>query len=245
MTFAIVIPARLKSKRLPGKPLIKFNGIPMIVLTYKKCLKATNKKNIFVATDSREINDLCKKNDINCVMTSRKCLTGTDRVAEFAKKVKRDFYINVQGDEPLMPSRDIKKMINAGKKNKNLIINGYTEIKDKKNFFSQHIPKLVFDKNNYLMYMSRGPIPSNKTKKFELGYRQVCIYSFPRKKLIMFSKLNKKSPFEYIEDIEILRFLEIGEKVKMLRLSDKSISVDTKKDKKLVEKILNKSRKII
>ena len=81
MTFAIVIPARLKSKRLPMKPLIKLNGVPMILLTYKNCLKAANKKNIFVATDSSEINKLCKRNDINCVMTSKKCLTGTDRVA--------------------------------------------------------------------------------------------------------------------------------------------------------------------
>ena len=240
MTFAIVIPARLKSKRLPMKPLIKLNGVPMILLTYKNCLKAANKKNIFVATDSSEINKLCKRNDINCVMTSKKCLTGTDRVAEFAKKIKRNFYINVQGDEPLMPSSDIKKIINAGKKNKNLIINGYAEIKNKKDFFSQHIPKLVFDKNNYLMYISRGPIPFNKEKLFKSGYRQVCVYSFPRDKLIMFSKLSKKSFFEKVEDIEILRFLEMGEKVKMVKLSDKSISVDTRHDLKRVSKLLSK-----
>ena len=86
MDFAIVIPARLKSKRLPNKPLIKLNGIPMLLLTVKNCLKVTKSKNIYVATDDTRIKDLCRLNNINCVMTSSKCLTGTDRVAEFAKK---------------------------------------------------------------------------------------------------------------------------------------------------------------
>ena len=90
------------------------------------------------------------------------------------------------------------------------------------------------------MYISRGPIPFNKEKLFKSGYRQVCVYSFPRDKLIMFSKLSKKSFFEKVEDIEILRFLEMGEKVKMLRLSDKSISVDTRHDLKRVSKLLSR-----
>lgn len=243
MNYAIVIPARLKSIRLPNKPLIKINGTPMLLLTIRNCLKVTNIKNIYVATESKAIQKICIQNKINCVMTSSRCLTGTDRVAEFAKKVKKDFYINVQGDEPLMPPSDIKKVINYAKRNPKQILNGYTKIDNKKNFFSQHIPKLVFDKNYHLMYMSRGPIPSNKKKKFVFGYRQVCIYSFPRKMLLLFSKYKKKTLIENTEDIEILRFVEMGLKVKMLKLSNKSISVDTKEDKIKVEKILMKKRK--
>ncbi len=243
MDFAIVIPARLKSKRLPNKPLIKLNGIPMLLLTVKNCLKVTKSKNIYVATDDARIKDLCRLNNINCVMTSSKCLTGTDRVAEFAKKIKKTFYINVQGDEPLMPTIDIKKILNYAKKNPNTITNGFTAIIDKKQFYSEHIPKLVFDNNNFLMYMSRSPIPLNKMKKFVFGFRQVCVYSFPRKKLLMFSKHKKKTKVENCEDIEILRFLEMGIKIKMIKLSNKSISVDTEKDKIQVEKILKNKNK--
>ncbi len=243
MNYAIVIPARLNSTRLPNKPLIQINGIPMLLLTIRNCLKATNKNNIYVATESKTIKKMCNENKIQCVITSSKCLTGTDRVAEFAKKIKKDFYINVQGDEPLMPPNDIKKIINYAKKHPAKILNGYTKISDKKNFFSEHIPKLVFDKKNDLMYMSRSPIPFNKKKNFIFGHRQVCIYSFPRKMLLIFAKNKKKTIIENTEDIEILRFLEMGYKVKMLKLSNKSISVDTKKDKIKVENILKKKLK--
>ena len=84
--FIIVIPARYKSKRLPGKPLIDIKGIPMIIRTYNQCKKAVDPSKILVATDDKRIFNLCKKNNINTMMTSNKCLTGTDRIAEVAKK---------------------------------------------------------------------------------------------------------------------------------------------------------------
>ena len=121
-------------------------------------------------------------------------------------------------------------LINEAIKNPKEIINGYTEIKDKKLFFNSSIPKLIFDKNSYLLYMSRGPIPSNKKYNFEKAWRQICAYSFPKKMLEAFSKIKKKTPIESIEDIEILRFLEQGYKVKMIKMSNKSLAVDNKED---------------
>ena len=100
MKIIVVIPARFSSKRLPGKPLKKIKGIPMILRTYFQCNKVFKKKQIIVATDDLKVKKLCLKNDINVLMTSKKCLTGTDRVAEVAKKIIADVYINVQGDEP-------------------------------------------------------------------------------------------------------------------------------------------------
>ena len=140
------------------------------------------------------------------------------------------FYINVQGDEPFFNPSDLKKLIDIATKNPNEIINGYTEIKDKELFFNNTIPKLVFDKKSYLLYMSRAPIPANKKYDFQQGWRQVCAYSFPKKDLISFAKQNKKTKFEFYEDIEILRFLELGHKVKMIKMSNKSLSVDTQND---------------
>ena len=230
MKYIVVIPARYKSERLPGKPLANIGGLPMIVRTYNQCAKVVNREKIIVATDNNKIKRVCDQYNIKSMITSSKCLTGTDRVAEVAKKINCPIYINVQGDEPFFNPDDLRKLIEEAIKHPNEIINGYTEIKDKELFFNSSIPKLVFDDNSYLLYMSRAPIPANKKYDFQKGWRQVCAYSFPKKKLISFSKKQKKTKIEFFEDIEILRFLELGYKVKMIKMSNKSLSVDTEND---------------
>jgi len=230
MKYIVVIPARYKSKRLPGKPLVNIGGLPMIVRTYNQCAKVISKDKIVVATDNLKIKNVCDKYNIKSIITSNNCLTGTDRVAEVAKKIKCNFYINVQGDEPFFNPIDLKLLIKQAKKKPKEVINGYTEIKDRKLFFSSSIPKVVFDKKGYLLYMSRGPIPSNKTLEFKKSWRQVCAYSFPRKALFDFANSKNKTPIESLEDIEILRFLEKGYKVKMIKMSNKSLAVDNNED---------------
>ena len=236
--YIVVIPARLKSTRLPNKPLLKIKGKEMILRTYEQCAKVINKTKIFVATDSKLIFDLCKRNSIQVLLTSSSCLTGTDRIAEVAKKIKANFYINVQGDEPIFNPIDLKKLIKFASLNSDQIINGYTKIETKKDFFNINIPKVALTKKNNLLYMSRAPIPFNKKKFFKLAYRQVCAYSFPRKVLLEINKNNKKTKFESIEDIEILRFLELGYNIKMICMSNKSIAVDTKEDLKRVSRLI-------
>jgi len=237
LNIIIVIPARWASSRLPGKPLIKIKNIPMIARTYNQCSKVFSKDKIIVATDDKKIKKFCEKSKIKLVMTSKSCLTGTDRVAEVARKIRADIYINVQGDEPFFNPSDLKKLIKCVKKNPTKIYNGYTKIESEKMFKDPSIPKVVFNKKEELMYMSRGKIPSNKRLKFKQAWRQVCAYAFPRKILLEFKK-NKKTELEYQEDIEILRFLELGKRVQMVKMSDKSISIDTKKDLILANKIL-------
>jgi len=236
--YLIIIPARYNSKRLPGKPLIDINGIPMVIRTFNQCKKAVPASKIIIATDDKRIQKICSKNGINSIITSKKCLTGTDRIAEVAKKIKKSFYINVQGDEPICNPKDIKKIVNFAKKNPNLIINGYTEIKDKEMFYSPNVPKVVFDKNEKLLYMSRAPIPSNKKQTFIKSWRQVCIYSFPYKSLKIYTSIKKKTTLELIEDLESNRFLELGYQVKMLKMSNKSVAVDTKEDLVKVRKLV-------
>lgn len=230
MKYIVVIPARYKSKRLPGKPLEKINGIPMIVRTYRQCLKVVKSEKIIVATESNKIKKVCDKYSIKSIITSDKCLTGTDRVAEVSKKINANLYINVQGDEPFFNPYDLKKLINFSLKNPKEIVNGYTEIRDEKLYRNSSIPKVIFDKNNNLLYISRGQIPSSKDKKFNKAWRQVCAYSFPKKLLKIFSQNKKKTPIESIEDIEILRFLELGLRVKMIKMSNKSLAVDNYED---------------
>jgi 3-deoxy-manno-octulosonate cytidylyltransferase (CMP-KDO synthetase) len=241
MKYFLVIPARYNSKRFPGKPLVDICGIPMIIRTFNQCKKVISSSKILIATDDKRIKKVCEKEKINVVMTSKKCLTGTDRIAEVAKKYKADFYLNVQGDEPICKPTDIKKLFTEAKKNPKTIINGYTEIKDKKLFHSGHIPKVVFRNDGRLLYQSRAPIPTTKEKKFIKAWRQVCIYSLPYKSLIAFTSVRKKTPLESIEDCELLRFLELGHEIKMIKMSDKSISVDTKKNLTEVIKKINNS----
>ena len=240
MNYYLVIPARYSSKRFPGKPLVNICGIPMIIRTFNQYKKVVPISKILVATDDKRIRRVCEENKIKVVMTSKNCLTGTDRIAEVSKKFKANFYLNVQGDEPLCNPSDLKKLLRFAIKNPNKIINGYTEIKDIRLFKSGHIPKVVFRKDGRLLYQSRAPIPTTKNKKFIKAWRQVCIYSFPYKLLKKFNSIKKKTPLEKIEDCELLRFLEIGYEIKMIKMSDKSIAVDTKKNlNEVIKKIKN------
>tara|TARA_B100001059_G_C17492511_1_gene407079 strand:+ start:46 stop:564 length:519 start_codon:yes stop_codon:yes gene_type:complete len=171
-------------------------------------------------------------------------MTGTDRVAEISKKYEVDYYINVQGDEPVFNPDDLKIFINEIRthKHKYSVFAGYTLIKSDDEFFSSQIPKMVFNKNEELIYTSRAPIPSNKDNKNVKSFKQVCVYGFTRKALEKYSKTINKTPLEEIEDLELLRFIEIGEKIKMISLSDTAISVDNPEDIFKVEKKLGNKK---
>lgn len=237
--FIVVIPARFGSRRLPGKPLKKILGLPMVIRTSIQCLKVVKKSQLIVATDDIRIQKCCEKYSINSMLTSKKCKTGTDRVAEVAKKIKVKNYINVQGDEPIFNPIDLKNIIKHTKKDRNKILLGYTKIENKINIENKNIPKVVFDKNENLLYASRSPIPFVNSNKFCKSWRQVLVYSFPRSKLLKFYKIKKKTTLEKIEDIEILRFLDHGINVKMVKLKSGSIAVDTPEDLIKVKTKLN------
>jgi len=238
--YFIIIPARLKSTRLPNKPLIDLMGKSMIQRTYDRCIQAAPKNQVVIATDSKEIFMHCKERNMNAEITSQNCLTGTDRVADLATKLNSDYFINVQGDEPLINPDDIKLVISKCLKNNKIIFNGYTKIYDSELFFSSSTPKVVFNKAKKLMYMSRAPIPGNKNNEFNESFRQVCIYGFPKWALQKFKSQSSKTQFENIEDIEILRFLELGFEVEMLEMSNESIPVDYPEDvKKVIAKLEN------
>jgi 3-deoxy-manno-octulosonate cytidylyltransferase (CMP-KDO synthetase) len=240
LNYIVVIPARYKSSRLQGKPLIDLNGVPMIIRTYRQCLKVVPSRLIYIATDNELIKKVCNKERAQVIMTSSKCLTGTDRVTEVSKKIKAKTYINVQGDEPIFNPADLKLLLKEIKKYPNDIITGYCEIDNEKDHKDPNVPKVVVSSHGRLLYASRAPIPSNKANKFEKGWRQVCAYAFPEKVLKVFSSVKKKTELEKIEDIEYLRFLEMEIKVRVLKMSKMSLAVDTPKDVLLVKKIISK-----
>lgn len=245
MKTIIVIPARFKSSRFPGKPLIKLINKPMIQWVAELCAKVISRKNIYIATDNNKIFNTVNQIGFKAIMTSKNCLTGTDRLAEVAQKIKADIYINVQGDEPLINPKDIKKIINTKKKYFNSVINGYSEIKKSENPGSLNIPKVIFTKDKRLVYISRKTLPGfkDKTKKPKKYYKQVCIYAFNRKELIMYKNYGRKSIIEEHEDIEILRFLEFGKIIRLVKTTSGSLAIDIPEDVKRVELKLKKFQK--
>jgi 3-deoxy-manno-octulosonate cytidylyltransferase (CMP-KDO synthetase) len=238
--FILIIPARYNSSRLPGKLLLDLDGEKVLEKVINRCLKVVKNSQIIVATDDKRIANFCNKININNLMTSKNCKTGTDRVSEVASKIKRKFYVNVQGDEIFINPNSIIKVIKYMKTNKGIdVVNCYTEIMDKKEYFDPSIIKVIFDLNNELIYMSRSAIPGNKNQKIKKAHKQVCVYGFARSALRLFGKQKKKSKLEKIEDIEILRFLENKISIKMIKTTGSQISIDTKKDYIAARRILN------
>lgn len=238
--FVLVIPARYESTRFPGKPLTDILGKPMIQRVYEQCTKAVSSDLIYIATESHLIRKVCEEFGAQVIITRSDCKTGTDRIAEVAKTIKADNYINVQGDEPVFDPNDIIKIIKALDLHKGEILNGYCALLNSNEYLSYSVPKVVFRSDGRLLYMSRSPIPGNKSGDFKIGYRQVCAYSFPREALRKFGQLKKKTQFECEEDIEILRFLELGYEVRMLEMSNASIPVDHLEDvEKVTKQILD------
>lgn len=237
--FKLFIPARISSKRLPRKPLIDIFGIPLIVRTFNKAASVVDAKNIYVVTDSEEIKEVTEDNNIQTILTSDKCLTGTDRVAEAATFFDTNNIYNLQGDEPFFPKDDLKKFIEETiDHNKNYI--GVTPISDPEKIQSLSIPKVVLSGKRKILYTSRSPIPASKEVTFNPTFRQVCIYKYNKVDLLNYygPKL-KKSRLENIEDLEILRFIENDIDVNTILLSDLSFSIDTKEDLENLERFFN------
>lgn len=242
MRAVVLIPARFKSTRYPGKPLVPLLGKPMVLWVAELSAKAVGAENVYVATEDQRIADVVATAGFNAVMTTDTCLTGTDRLAEAALQVKADIYINVQGDEPLVNPADICKAIDAKRANMSAIINGYSWISDNENPASVNIPKVITTENNKLIYMSRQALPGFKDQKCApTRYKkQICIYAFTAEELAMFKSFGRKSELEFSEDIEILRFLEFGKTIEMYETQPGSLAVDIPEDVAPVEAALKK-----
>jgi 3-deoxy-D-manno-octulosonate cytidylyltransferase len=237
-----VIPARYKSSRFEGKPLCIIKGVPMIKRTYEQAKKSKLLDRLVVATDSTEIKNYCESEGIPVVMTSENCLTGTDRIAEVSKTEHYDLYVNIQGDEPIIDPKSIDEIVEEFQKygDKYVAYNLYKIIDDISEINSNTIIKTIVNEKDELMYMSRLGIPFNKSDKDAIYKKQVCVYGFTKQALKLFASRSKTLNEQY-EDIEILRFLDMGYKVKMRETKVDSIAVDIPKDVKKVEKFLDEN----
>ena len=234
----VVIPARYKSSRFPGKPLAKINGKEMILHVAEKAEQAVGKENVYIATENLNISNIVKKIGYKVVITSDSCLTGTDRVAEASYEINADIFINVQGDEPMIDPKDIKKAIKLKQDNPEYVINCMSKLHKNEDATDKKIPKIICDLKNNLIYSSRNPLPGSKQTQVDNTMKQVCIYAFNKSQLQQFYS-TKKTPLESYEDIEIVRCIEKGIKVKMMEVNKVSYAVDYPEDIKVIENELN------
>jgi 3-deoxy-manno-octulosonate cytidylyltransferase (CMP-KDO synthetase) len=203
-------------------------------------------ENVYVATEDRRIAEVVEAAGFQAVMTTDDALTGTDRLAQAAEQVEADLYINVQGDEPLADPADILKVRDAKLADMGAIINGVSWVGEGEDPHSVNIPKVITNERDELVYMSRVALPGFKDAKCApKRYRkQVCLYAFTREELTAFRAFGRKSALEQAEDIEILRFLELGKTIRMVETRPGSLAVDVPEDVARVEAALREAGQV-
>jgi len=224
-----LIPSRLMSIRLPMKALLPISGIPLIIHTYKRSKLSNCFDDLIICCDDKRILNIAKKYKAKCMLTSPHHNNGTERICEAYLKLKKkyDLIIDIQGDEPLISPYHIKKVVNFHINNFDSdIVLPLLKISSPNN---SNIIKVVTDIKKNVIYMSRNIIPFEFKKKVKYFKKHLSIVSFKPNSLINFSK-NKKTPLEEIEDIELLRAVELGMKIKTLDLVGDSFSVDVLND---------------
>ena len=230
-----LIPTRLNSLRLPQKALLEIQGIPLMIHTYRRSLMSKKLTDLYICCDDKKIFDIAKKFKAKCIMTSKNHTNGTERIAEGVMKLKKkfDLVVDIQGDEPLLSPFHIDQVINYHLKNLNSdIILPTLKIKPTNN---TNIVKVIKNKSNRVMYLTRANIPFEFKSINKFISKHLSIISFKPDSLKKFSE-SKKTPLEKIEDIELLRALEIGLKIKTFNLKGDSFSVDVLDDYKRAKK---------
>lgn len=222
-----IIPARYASTRFPGKPLANLLGRPMILWTLERARASRLLDYVYVATDDERIFNLIKTSGGNVIMTGQ-CESGSDRCWEALQKIEQDLnqtaeiVINIQGDEPLVDPRNIDLLIET-------LLNApvaipmvalASPIKTSEELICRATTKVVFDQNHDALYFSRAVIPHSKTGQISLDrtkqryYKNCGMYGYRRDFLREFA-IHKRTPLQIEEDLEQLKTLEMGYRIRM------------------------------
>ncbi|MDA9605939.1 3-deoxy-manno-octulosonate cytidylyltransferase [bacterium] len=239
MKTLTIIPSRLSASRLPGKPLLKINGLSIISHVFRKAQEA-NLGEVFVATEDQEIADDVEKNGGNAILTSRDHKTGTDRIYEALKKIDLkgiDLIMNLQGDEPAINIEDIirlnKKMINS----KSRIGTLASKIKNCKDLENENIVKVITKKNLEKNQFSEAKTFIRNSSNKDNIYHHIGIYCYSSEALEKFVKLSQ-SQNEIKNRLEQLRALDNYIKINVAFAKSTPIGVDTEEDYLALKKIM-------
>tara|TARA_B100000963_G_C22540754_1_gene632061 strand:+ start:191 stop:949 length:759 start_codon:yes stop_codon:yes gene_type:complete len=225
-----LIPTRFNSRRLPGKSLKMIGNLPMIIHTYRRSKMAKRLKDVFICCDTKEVYQIAHKYNAKAILTSNKHKQGGDRIFEAFSKLnkKYDQIIDIQGDEPLIDPINIDEVVKYHRKNKkydiilpNLPIKFTTD---------PHLVRLIFNKKKEVLYLTRSNTPYHFISKTNKIYKHLSVISFKPLALKNFANFTNKSKLENLEDIELLRAIDIGLKIKTFSLKGDSFSVDVLKN---------------
>jgi 3-deoxy-manno-octulosonate cytidylyltransferase (CMP-KDO synthetase) len=236
----LIIPARWRSSRFPGKPLHVIGGKPLLQHVWQRCRRAREIERIIIATDDKRIAGAASRWGAEVAMTSRKHQSGTDRIAEIAQREKEfAIIINVQGDEPLIDPRLIDRMVTTLRRDSPLgMVTAAHPFENPADALSPHQVKVVRDLAGNALYFSRSAIPFLREQKSSVKIlRHQGIYGFHREALLQFVK-SKATPLERAESLEQLRALENGVRVHVLVTKQGSPGIDTAADAAELERIL-------
>jgi 3-deoxy-manno-octulosonate cytidylyltransferase (CMP-KDO synthetase) len=230
-----VIPARLESTRLPGKPLRAICGRPMIAWVYENARQAKCLDHLLVATDSPEIECYCLEHGIPVLMTSREHKSGTDRLAEVMAKEPAAIYANIQGDEPMITSDHLERLLKPFNEDPATQVSTLKVAIDAETALDRNVVKVVTDLSGRALYFSRARIPLDRDGSGPVQYyKHQGFYAFSATALKTFHQL-PPSPLEKLEKLEQLRFLENGIDIAVMETPHDTVGVDTEEDLQRVE----------
>ena len=244
MEIVAIIPARLGSSRFPGKPLKRIKGKPMIGHVYEGVIKNKLLTKTIVATCDKEIFDYVESIGGDAIMTSNNHERASDRCCEALlklekdNKIKYDFVVMVQGDEPMIDQQMITEALTPLLKSNEInVSNLMAKIQTDNEFLDKNCIKVVVDNQSNAIYFSREPIPTFSKVNNMIRNKQVCVIPFKRDFLIKYTQL-PPTPLEEIESIDMLRVIENGFKVKMIPTNFITQAVDTLEDLIKVENLI-------
>jgi 3-deoxy-manno-octulosonate cytidylyltransferase (CMP-KDO synthetase) len=239
----VVIPSRYASRRLPGKPLVNLAGKPMVQHVYERAKRAQTIHRVLVATDDQRIFDAVQAFGGEARMTRADHRTGTERIAEVAAHAPGDVFVNVQGDEPLIDPVSIDTAVAALLEEPPAqIATLATPIRHVPDIMDPNIVKTVVDFDSHALYFSRAPIPwvRDTQQKIHVKYwKHLGLYVFQRDALLEYPTL-PQGELEKIEQLEQLRWLENGWRIRVAEVEHDAVSVDVPEDVTRVEKLLQK-----
>ena len=246
-----VIPARYASTRFPGKVLTPIADHPMLEWVFRRVARARGITSICIATDDRRVEAAASRFGAQILMTSRRHHSGTDRIAEVARRLPYPVLVNVQGDEPLIEPRAIEDLVAGFVRPKSRFPVGTLKspIRRLSEVQNPNVVKVVTNARGEALYFSRSPIPhvrgldlrSLDFSRQKTFFKHLGIYIYTREFLLKWPKL-KPSNVELLEALEQLRVLENGYKIQVLETPFSSPSVDTPQDVSLVEREIVRRR---
>ena len=243
-----VIPARYHSTRLAGKVLLEVGGKPLLQHVYERAKKAKRLDELWIATEDNRIRQIASSFGAEVVMTSPTHVSGTDRVAEVAKKVSVQYLVNIQADEPLVAPAMIDLLVEALKKETKevgmaTLYRPLRRLADKEDLENPNVVKVVMDRKGYALYFSRTIIPFHRKSSLSRSpsyFKHLGFYAYRKEFLLRLTGMTPSS-LEQAEGLEQLRVLENGEKIRLVESPYNTIGVDTHEDLEKVRKILEKN----